>query len=78
MPNFPAPYDEAKHDFEGAARVWMDKQQWTSQLVTAISNVLPPDVTISFNYEGDQAWFEVSRPADTATVYQEALEFMRR
>ncbi|MEV7630670.1 hypothetical protein [Actinoplanes sp. NPDC089786] len=74
MADFPPAFDKNKHSFEGAQRVWIAKEKWTSQMVRAISAVLPPGVTISFNYEGDQAWFEASRPADTREVYQAALE----
>jgi hypothetical protein len=77
----PGPDDDVS--FDGATRVWLDREQWSPfgtsrgrRLLEAMVEVLPDGVTVCFNYEGDQVWFEASQGADTNEVYANALRLL--
>jgi hypothetical protein len=64
--------------FEGARPVWIPRAEFTGAMRSAIAGALPDAASWCFNVEGDQVWFQVSRPYDPDLVYRSAVRSMTR
>jgi hypothetical protein len=56
----------------------MSRSEMNGEMRGAIAAALPAGATFCFNYDGDKAWFQVSRPGDINTVHLQAQRSLGR
>jgi hypothetical protein len=74
----PRRFEPEELDFTDCPRVWMSRSEMNGEMRGAIAAALPAGATFCFNYDGDKAWFQVSRPGDTNTVHLQAQRSLGR